>query len=199
MPGYSVIADTAETLQALVNAALMVLDPLNPPRAVIEDFANPISTNPPSVVVYLYEIMQDAITRNRHPVRAEVIGQAAVDLNRPPLPLMLRYLITPFAGDRMTEQRMLARTMQAMHDRPLRSGAELVGDPAPLGLAGSNITLKITLSMLTLEEKTRIWLAIQRPYRLSVVYEVRLIEVDSEIVTRGGTVLSRQLRESVPA
>ena len=150
MPGYSVIADTTETLQAAIDAALVVLDPGNPPRAVIDDFADDIPTNPPSMVLYLYEILQDPATRNRPMIREEVAG--AVELRKPPLPLVLRYLLTPFAGDRVTEQRMLARTMQALHDRAMRFGPDLVGDPAPLGLVGTNVILKIHLSMLTLDQ-----------------------------------------------
>jgi hypothetical protein len=123
----------------------------------------------------------------------------AVELRKPPLPLMLRYLLTAFAGDWITEQRMLARAMQALHDRPMRLGSDLRGDPAPLGLVGSNVILKTHLSMLTLEEKTRIWHAIQRPYRLSVVYEVRLVEIDAEDGFRVGTVRSRHLESAVPA
>jgi Pvc16 N-terminal domain len=196
MPGYSVIADTTETLQRAIDAALVVLDPATPPQTVIDDFATDPPTSPPSMVLYLYEILQDAATRNRPMIREEVAG--AVELRKPPLPLILRYLLTPFAGDRFTEQRMLARTMQALHDRPMRFGPDLMGDPAPLGLVGTNVVLKIHLSMLTLEERTRIWHSIQRPYRLSVVYEVRLAEVDAEQRVRAGTARTRQSDYALP-
>ena len=197
VPGYSIIADVSETLEAAIDAALVVLDPANPPQAVIHDFAGNIPTNPPSMVLFLYEVVQDPMTRNRPPLRTDVAGGA--QLTKPPLPLVLRYLLTPFAGDRVTEQRMLARTMQALYDRPIKLGPDLVGDPPPLGLAGTNIALKIHLSMLTLEERTRIWYSIQRPYRLSVVYEVRLAELDAEALTQVSTVRSRQLENAVPA
>jgi hypothetical protein len=197
MPGYSVIADVSETLSAAIDAALVALDPGNPPRASIHDFAGAISTNPPTMVLFLYEVAQDPTTRNRPPLREEVAG--GVILTKPPLPLVLRYLMTPFAGDRITEQRMLARTVQALYDRAVKLGADLVGDPAPLGLAGSTATLKLHLTMLTLEERTRVWQAIQRPYRLSVIYEARLIELDAEDRTLASTVRSRRTESSVPA
>ena len=197
MPGYSVIADASETLVASINAALLVLDPNNPPRAVIHDFAGNISTNPPSMVLFLYEVAQDATTRNRPPLREDVPG--GVLMTKPPLPLVLRYLLTAFAGDRVTEQRMLARTMQALYDRPIKLGPDLVGDAAPIGLAGSNVVLKVHLAMLTLEERTRVWQSIQRPYRLSVIYEVRLAELDAEERSRGAIVRSRRLESAVPA
>jgi len=130
-------------------------------------------------------------------IREEVPG--GVELRKPPLPLVLRYMLTPFAGDRVTEQRMLARTMQMLHDRPMRFGPDLVGDPAPTGLVGTNVILKFHLSMMTLEERTRIWHSIQRPYRLCVVYEVRLAELDALDVTTVGTVRTRRLDMAVPA
>lgn len=197
MPGYSIIADVSETLEAAINAALIVLDPVNPPQAVIHDFSGNISTNPASMVLFLYEVAQDPTTRNRPPLREEMPG--GVQLTKPPLPLVLRYLLTPFAGDRVTEQRMLARTMQALYERPIKLGPDLVGDPAPLGLAGTNVALKIHLAILTLEERTRVWQSIQRPYRLSVTYEVRLAELDAEERTQVSTVRSRQVESAVPA
>jgi Pvc16 N-terminal domain len=189
--GYSVIADVSETLKAAIDASLDTLDPANPPAAVISDFADNISRNPASMVLFLYEVAQDPITRNRPLLREEVPN--GVRLTKPPLPLVLRYLLTPFAGDRVTEQRMLARTMQALYDRPIKLGADLVGDAAPLGLAGSTASLKLHLAMLTLEERTRVWSSIQRPYRLSVIYEVRLIELDALDQQLAATVRARRL------
>lgn len=197
MPGYSIFADVSETLVAAIDAALVTLDPMNPPHAVIHDFSGVVSVNPPTMVLFLYEVAQDPTTRNRPPLREDAPG--GVVNTKAPLPLVLRYLLTAFAGDRVTEQRMLARTMQALYDRPLKLGPDLVGDPAPLGLAGTNVVLKVHLTMLTLDERTRVWQSIQRPYRLSVIYEVRLVELDAELRTAVPTVRSRQLESAVPA
>jgi len=46
-------------------------------------------------------------------------------------------------------------------------------------LAGTNQALKVTLSPLTIEERARVWYAIQKPYRLSVTYEVRVVNLDA--------------------
>src|SRR6266545_413509 len=40
-------------------------------------------------------------------------------------------------------------------------------------------TLKLTLAQLTLEERTRVWWAFQKPYRLSLNYEVRVVNLDA--------------------
>jgi hypothetical protein len=44
-----------------------------------------------------------------------------------------------------------------------------------------------------------VWQSIQRPYRLSVIYEVRLAELDAEERTQVSTVLSRRVEIAVPA
>jgi len=50
--------------------------------------------------------------------------------------------------------------------------------PAPLRLIIEQ--LSISLCPLKLEELTRIWNALQTPYRLSVAYEVKILLVESE-------------------
>src|SRR5439155_5430664 len=77
-------------------------------------------------------------------------------------------------GDRLTDHRLLGRAMQVLYNDPVLSGAQLQGQ-----LAGTIEALKITLSPLTIEERARVWYAIQKPYRLSVTYEVRVVNLDA--------------------
>lgn len=196
MARHSVIADISETLQAAISAALVMLDPDEPPQAVVHDYSTDPPTNPASMVLFLYEVSQDTATRNRPHLREQTPN--GVMLRKPPLTLVLRYLLTPFGGNRETEQRMLTRTMQALYDEPILFGPALRGDAAPAGLLGSNDAIKLTLAVLTLEERTRIWHAIQRPYRLSVVYEIRLAEVESDAMAQAARVRSRELEPAEP-
>ena len=50
------------------------------------------------------------------------------------------------------------------------------------GLAGTDQALKVTLSPLTLEERARVWYAIEKPYRLSITYEIRVVNLDAETI-----------------
>ena len=88
--------------------------------------------------------------------------------------LRLRYLVTPWSGDVLTDQQMLARVLQVLYDDAVLNGPQLQGL-----LAGTSEALKIVLTQLTLEERTRIWNAVQQPYRLSVIYEVRVVNLDA--------------------
>jgi hypothetical protein len=101
---------------------------------------------------------------------------------------VLRYLVTAWGGDRLTEHRLLGRAMQVLYDGALISGPNLQG----ASLQGSNDTLKVSLSPVSLENQTRVWWSVQRPYRLSLSYEVRVVNLDSEVVTQAPAVVSRR-------
>jgi hypothetical protein len=107
--------------------------------------------------------------------------------------LLLRYLLTPWGGDRLTEHRMLARAMQVLYDHAILSGPDLRGN-----LAGTDQALKITLSPLTLDERSRVWFAVQRPYRLSASYEVRVVNLDPETVEQFTPVTRRSTDFAAP-
>ena len=198
MARHSVIADISETLEAAITAAMLPLAVDEPPRAVVSDHIEEPSTPPASMALFLYEVSQDTVTRNRPPVREDT--NQGLRLRKPPLNLILRYMLTPYGGTRDTEQRMLALTMQALYDRPILSGPDLRGDPVDDGgLRGSNASIKLSLAVLTLEERTRIWHSVQQPYRLSVVYEARLAELESEAVVPAEIVRTRILEQAEPA
>jgi hypothetical protein len=107
--------------------------------------------------------------------------------------LLLKYLLTPWSGDRLTDHRILGRVMQVLYDRAILSGPVLGG-----GLAGTDQALKITLSALTLDERARVWYSVQRPYRLSVAYEVRVVNLVSEQDERFTAVSRRSLEHATP-
>jgi hypothetical protein len=175
LPDFSVMADVSATLQSVLTQALSTLGPAPAPVAEVSDLQGTISTIPARITLFLYESGEDPSARNRPRIR----GSLPPDLSRrkPPLALLLRYLITPWSGDEITDHRILGRAMQVLYDGAILSGPQLVG-----GLAGTDQALKITLSPLSLEERTRVWHAVQQPYRLSVSYEVRVVNLDSETI-----------------
>jgi hypothetical protein len=134
----------------------------------------------------LYEILEDAPSRNRP--RPQQPNGTAVVSTKPPMALRLHYLLTPWGGDPLTEQQILGRAMQALYDDAILAGTELLA-----GLQGSTDTLKITLIPLSLEDRSRVWYAIQKPYRLSVNYEVRVVNLDATVEQRDEVVQSRTL------
>ena len=94
-------------------------------------------------------------------------------------------MLTPYAKDMISAHQVLSHAMSIFHDNPIVTGSQLAG-----GLSVAVDDLKIVLCPMTLEELTRIWNALQSPYRLSVCYEVRIAVMSSEVredVQRVGT------------
>ena len=100
------------------------------------------------------------------------------------LPLRLHYLMTPILKTSTekspeTEQLILGRVLQALHDRPVFRGPDLAGE-----LAGRDVELRARLEPTPIEEITRIWDALETSYQLSVSYEVAVAYVESALAPR---------------
>lgn len=187
LPDYAVIGDVSQILESVLTDALGTLQPAPPPIARIHDLTNITPNGTPAVLsIFLFEVVEDASVRNRPWERTHVGSQ--VLLRKPPMPLLLRYLLTPWAVDPVTQHRMLGRVMQVLYDGAILSGPTLRG-----GLANTNQALKLKMAPLTLEERSRIWYSIQRPYRLSQTYEVRVVNLDPESQESRRPVRSRRL------
>jgi hypothetical protein len=189
MSDHGVIGDVSTTLVATLTDALGALVP--PLAAQSHDLLGTIATDPPTLTVFLYEVAEDASAKNR-PARREA-APPDVRIRRAPLALILRYLITPWSGDRLTDQRILGRAMQALHDNAILTGPRLQG-----GLKGTTEALKITLNQLSLEERTRIWHAVEKPYRISATYDVRVANIDSQAERLVKPVSNRVLEGAIP-
>jgi hypothetical protein len=177
MPDFGVIAAVSETLQTVLANAVRPLD--NPaPTAELHDLQGNIPMQPARLTVFLFEVGEDPSARNHSRSRTIVAGKPT--LIKPPLALVLRYLLTAWGGDRVTEHRLLGRAMQVLYDGALISGPALQG----ASLRDSNETLKVTLSPLSLENLTRVFWSVQRPYRLSLSYEIRVVNLESELTER---------------
>lgn len=189
MADFNVIADVSRTLRDVLTAGLSTLTPAPPPVAEIHDLQGTITTNPARLTLFLFEVVEDASAKNRPRVRRET--PPTVEISKPPMALLLRYLMTPWSGDRFTDHQILGRVLQVLYDGAILAGTVLTG-----GLAGTDAALKINLAPLTLEERTRVFHAVQRPYHLSVTYDVRVVDLDSETAAVRRPVASRTL---VPA
>jgi uncharacterized protein DUF4255 len=176
VPNYEAIGDVSRTLEAFLTAQLTALP--GPPIAQLHDLAAPPSTSPPVLTLFLYDVVEDGSARNRPPTRTpvQIGGQQRVTVAKPSMTLILRYMVTAWAADRVSEHRMIGRAIQSFYDHATLSGPQLVGT-----LANTSEALRLTLAPITLEERALVWDAINQPYRLSVNYEVRVIHIDSEL------------------
>lgn len=172
MGDFGVVADVSTIIEARLTEALSGLGGDDPPIAVLSDLSETVQTPPAKLTVFLYEIAEDPTSRNRPPVRS--LPPDPPITRKPPMALLLRYLITPWGGSQETQHQMIGRALQVFYDDAIWSGEELTGS-----LAGTTDVLQFTLTPLTLDQKSWIWYAIQKPYRLSLNYEVRVVNLDS--------------------
>jgi len=184
---FSVIADVSKTLEAALSGTLSSLGA----TAEIHDLQGVIPIAPIRVTLFLFEAVEDTSARNRPPRRE--VNPPDLAIHKPAMALSLRYLVTPWGGDRVTDHRMLGRVMQFLYDNAILAGPALQG-----GLAGTGEALKIALVPLTLEERTRVWYSVQKAYRLSVVYEVRVVNLLSQRRQQVAPVRRRTLEHQQP-
>lgn len=178
MPNYEVISAVSETLREVLKDALSGAAIVPMPKVVLHDLQFESPMTDPILTIFLFEIGEDPSARNRPRVRD--IDPPDFEIKKPQMALVLRYLLTAWGGshpnDQRTPQLILGRAIQALYDKAILSGPDL-----QYVLAGTDEALKVTMSPLSLEERTRVWHAVQKPYRLSVAYEVRVVNLDSGI------------------
>lgn len=142
----------------------------------------------PRINLFLYQVVENCFLKNQ-----EIPGhghRAAYGL--PPLSLDLYYLLTVFGStasgsffDETPAHQLLGTAMRALHDHAIVTDSlvttqppagRLILDPA---LRDEYESIKITLRPLGLEDLSNIWTALELSYRLSVAYEVSVVQIES--------------------
>ena len=160
----NIIGDVTQTLQALLSGLDVTLDsPATLPTGGEADFKK--------LNLFLYQVLE-----NPHAKNQPWVSVSATEQQYPSLALNLFYMLTPYARDTLSAHQVLSHALGLLHDHSIVTGADLAGS-----LATTVEQLAIVLCPMTLEELTRIWNALQSPYRLSVCYEVRIALIESEI------------------
>lgn len=127
--------------------------------------------------LFLYRVVENGDTKNQPLQRREPNR-----LSYPPLSLNLFYLVTPLTqktDDSATSwenaHRILGKVMHTFYERAILRGLDLQGE-----LRDHAEELRILLNPISLEDITKLWSALLRPYHLSVSYEVKVAFIDSE-------------------
>lgn len=138
--------------------------------------------------LFLYEIVEDCFLKNQ-----EIPGLGHVGAyGHPPLSLDLHYLLTVFGStangtffDETPAHQLLGSAMQILHDNSIVTdtlvtrrppAGRLILDPA---LRDEYETIKITLRPLAIEDLSNVWTALELSYRLSIAYEVSVVQIES--------------------
>ena len=155
--------------------------------------------------IYLYRVVENPYFKNR-----DWIGDRSnPGLPYPPLALNLLYLLTPYTKkvedtDEALSHRILGDAMQVLHENPvlneIHDGTFDADRDLDIDLLNSFEKVKITLFPISMDEMSKIWSASGKPYRLSVIYEVSLVQIAPAIKPKViSSVMKVEVEVAVPS
>lgn len=196
----SLLRDRMELPQGMARADLQVTVGL--PQA--EDAQQP---EPTRVNLFLYRVTENAALKNQM-----IPGQGhPSEYGHPPLSLVLHYLITAYGAtddngvvNETRSQFLLGSAMRVFHDHPVITDS-LATIQAPVGqtilhqsLRGEFEQIKLCLDPISLEDLSKVWTALTRPFRLSAAYTVSVVQIESRLLkTLAAPVQTRRIHIAI--
>ena len=175
MADYTIISDISAHICKIMREK-MCPEPIPSPNNI--EISSPASQDVDYLVgLYLYDIKEEGQI-----AQPPMIARGNVQLQKPPRPYSLYYMVFINGSGQMglkapDLQKILGRIAQIVNDnasvRPKLLQPWLDSDEPPIVLSQAKISL---------EEKVRVWSAINKPYQLSLFYKAAPVFLSSEIV-----------------
>lgn len=177
----NVIADVGATLRQVLRDQIADLAPEG--RVVFDSPAEVEVTTEPRLGLFLYQVLETPQMRNQPPESDGLSGARRYQT------VDLFYLVTPYTQQMEDGHRLLGRVMRVFFEHAVLQGSILQGSLADIGQP-----LRILLHPLTPEEINRVWgLFPNKPYRLSIAYQVTPVKVFGGPTGLAGRVIAREL------
>ncbi len=188
MADHLAIGGVSLTLQALLQDRMVFTNPALPVAdRVSVTVSAPDATHDdqgPRINLFLYNITENGYLKNQ-----EIPGQGhPAAYGHPPLSLDLHYLVTGYPSgetDDIPAHRALGDAMRVFHEfstitdglmRQRNAGVTMLDT----SLLGEFERIKITLSPLSLEDNSKIWMTLpETNFRCSVAYDVSVVQIES--------------------
>lgn len=211
MSSFLAIGGVSATLQALLRDRMEL-----PPPMLRSDLQVTVSTpqpendqqaaESPQANLFLYRATENGALKNQM-----IPGQGhPSEYGHPPLSLVLHYLLTAYGATDdnglVNETRahfLLGSAMRVLHDYPVITESLMTVNSPPIqvlhdSLRGEFEQVKVTLDPISLEDVSKVWTALTRPYRLSAAYSVSVVQIESRRTkTLAAPVLTRRIHLSV--
>jgi hypothetical protein len=211
MSNFLAIGGVSATLQALLRDRMEL-----PAGMVRTDLLVTVSTpqpeddaqaaEPTRVNLFLYRATENDALKNQM-----IPGQGhPSEYGHPPLSLVLHYMLTAYGATddagQVNETRahfLLGSAMRVLHDYPVITDSLTTINSPPIqilhaSLRGEFEHIKICLDPISLEDLSKVWTALTRPYRLSAAYTVSVVQIESRrIKTLAAPVLTRRIHLAV--
>jgi hypothetical protein len=211
MSNFLAIGGASATLQALLRDRMEL--PTGMSRVDLqvtvstpqpEDDSQP--AEPTRINLFLYRAAENGALKNQM-----IPGQGHPgEYGHPPLSLMLHYLLTAYGATDdnglVNETRahfLLGSAMRVLHDHPVITERLMTINSPPnqilhASLRGEFEQVKVLLEPLSLEDISKVWTALTRPFRLSAAYVVSVVQIESRrLQTLAAPVLTRRIHLSV--
>ncbi len=211
MSSFQAIGGVSSTLQALLRDRMELPSPmLRTDLQVTVGMPLPDQIPPAAesaqVNLFLYRATENPALKNQM-----IPGQGhPSEYGNPPLSLVLHYLLTAYGATEdntaLNDTRthfLLGSAMRVLHDCPIITG-QLTTIHGPVtqilhaSLRDEFEQVKITFDPVSLEDLSKVWTALSRPYRLSVAYTVSVVQIESRRLKRlPAPVLTRRLHMAI--
>ena len=175
MADYPIISDVSQYMVKLLREK-MCPEPIPSPNNI--SVSSPAEQDVDYILgLYLYDIREEGEVSV-----ASLVGTGRTRLRRPPRPYSLYYMLFLNGSSQMglkaaDTQKILGRAAQIISDgdsvypRQLQSWLDTEEPP-----------IIFTPSKISLEDKVRVWSAINKPYQVSLFYKAAPVFISSEIV-----------------
>ena len=175
MADYPIIADVSAYIVRKLREK-MCPEPIPSPNNI--EISSPSSQDVDYLVgLYLYDIVEDIQV-----ISPRMIERGRAELTKPPRPFALYYMVFINGGAQMglkdpDVQKIIGKVAQIVNDnnsvRPDELQSWLTTQEPPIVLSQAKISL---------EEKVRVWQAINKPYQISLFYKAAPVYLSSEVV-----------------
>lgn len=211
MSNFLAIGGVSATLQALLRDRMelplgMARNDLQVTIATPQPEDDTTAAEPTRVNLFLYRATENPFLKNQL-----IPGQGhPSEYGHPPLSLVLHYLLTAYGATDdnglVNETRahfLLGSAMRVLFDFPvITEQLQTVNAPITqilhVSLRGEFEQVKICLDPLSLEDISKVWTALTRPYRLSAAYTVSVVQIESRrIKTLPAPVLTRRIHIAI--
>lgn len=140
--------------------------------------------------LFLYKVQENTILRN---MDWQAKPGEPDRLVPPPLSLNLFYLMTAYASNDPQTGNSTAHAILGDAMRVFYENAIVPQDHLLEGLKDSRERVKIMMNTLDLEELSRVWSTFTQPFRLSVLYEVSVVQLD--MLSHNERVMAKRVRQ----
>mgnify|MGYP004453047495 CR=1 FL=1 len=175
MADYTIIADVSAYIVKTLREK-MCPEPVPSPNNI--EISSPASQDVDYIVgLYLYEIKEESQI-----ARPPIVDRGKIQLLQPPRPYSLYYMVFINGSSQMglkapDIQKIIGRVAQIVNDN-----SSVLPQELQPWLDASEPPIVLSQAKMALEEKVRVWQAINKPYEISLFYKAAPVFLSSEIV-----------------